>query len=277
MSMAQVGREHGKTTFHVLPGAVPLDHRLDGESVPKVVETRAEVDFSLSQTDPAREFVEGPADGGGFQRAPEIGDQEGVAAAGGKKRMTLLCIVTQSANRGRVKRYEARFPKLGLADSEDSRLKIDILLSQGQGFADAQARYGQKTEETVVGVGPYSLRGPQARCSFQQTPNFVLGVKVRPGARRPVRQQSIGRDFRASVEGMLVCSEDTNGLHPICPGSWLLSRRAGRPFQGQGNGYVFCSLGFGKGGELPQQSPRATQFESQTVTQGKIILNGLAE
>jgi len=187
MSVTQVGREHGKPTFHVLPGAVPLDHRLDGESMSKVVETRAAVDFSLPQTDPAREFVEGPADSGDFQSAPEIGDQEGVAAAGGKKRMALLCIVTQGVNRGGVQRYEARFPKLGLTDSENSRLKIDLWLSQGQGFADAQARYGQKTEQTVVGVGPYSLRGPQARCSFQQAPNFVLGVKVRTGARRPVR------------------------------------------------------------------------------------------
>jgi len=140
MSVTQVGREHGKPTFHVLPGAVPLDHRLDGESMSKVVETRAAVDFSLPQTDPAREFVEGPADSGDFQSAPEIGDQEGVAAAGGKKRMALLCIVTQGVNRGGVQRYEARFPKLGLTDSENSRLKIDLWLSQGQGFADAQAR-----------------------------------------------------------------------------------------------------------------------------------------
>src|SRR5215472_2209194 len=187
MSMAQVGREHRKLTLHILPGAVPPDHRLEGESMAKVMETRAAVDFSLPQTDSAREFVEGPTDRGDFRRAPEIGDQEGVAAAGGKKRMALLCIVTQGVNRGGVQRYQARFLKLGLTDSEDSRLKIDLRLSQGQGFADAQARYGQKTEQTVVGVGPYSLRGPQARCSFQQAPNFVLGVKVRTGARRPVR------------------------------------------------------------------------------------------
>jgi len=85
MSMAQVGREHRKLTFHIPPGAVPLDHRLEGKSVAKVMETRTAVDFSLPQTDPAREFVEGPADGGDFQRAPEIGNQEGVAAAAEKK------------------------------------------------------------------------------------------------------------------------------------------------------------------------------------------------
>src|SRR5215469_16691485 len=180
--------------------------------------------------------------------------------------MALLSIETQSVNRGGVKRYEARFPELGLTNSEDARLKIDILLSQGQGFADPQARYGQKTEETVVGVGPYSLRGPQARCSFQQPANFVLRVKVRPGAGRPVRQQSMRRDFCASIEGMLVFSEDTNGLHSIRPDGRLLSRRASRPFQGQRNGHVFCSLSFGKGGKLPQQSPGATELEPQTVT-----------
>src|SRR5262249_17460054 len=100
-----------------------------GKPMTKVMEARAAVDFSLPQTDPAREFVEGPADGGDFQGAPEIGDQEGVVAAGRKKRMALLCIVTQGVDRGGVKRYEARFLKLGLTDSEDSRPKIDILLS----------------------------------------------------------------------------------------------------------------------------------------------------
>jgi len=125
--------------------------------------------------------------------------------------MALLSIETQSVNRGGVKRYEARFPELGLTNSEDARLKIDILLSQGQGFADPQARYGQKTEETVVGVGPYSLGGPQARCSFQQPPNFVLRIKVRPGAGRPARQQSMRRDFCASIEPFLAtASIDAN-------------------------------------------------------------------
>jgi len=76
MSMAQVSGEHREPALDILPGAVPLDHRLDGETVAEVVQTRATVDFSLPQTSPSREFVEGPADGGGFQRAPEIGDEE---------------------------------------------------------------------------------------------------------------------------------------------------------------------------------------------------------
>ena len=98
MSMAQVGGEYGKPALHILPRAVPLDHRLDGKTVAEVVETRATIDFSLPQTGPAREFVEGPADSGGFQRAPEIGDEEGVAAAGANQRIALLCIVTQGVD-----------------------------------------------------------------------------------------------------------------------------------------------------------------------------------
>src|ERR1019366_3023864 len=143
--------------LHILPGAVPLDHRLDGEPMTKVVETRPAVDFSLPQTGPAREFVEGPADGGDFQRAPEIGDEKGLAVAGANEQIALLGIVTQGVDRGGMKRDEPRLFELAAPDSEDSPLEIDVLILQCQSLADTQARYGQEPEQTTVGVRPYSL------------------------------------------------------------------------------------------------------------------------
>jgi hypothetical protein len=97
----------------------------------KVVEAWSAVDFSLPQTGPAREFAEGPADGGDFQRTPEIGDEEEFAAAGANERIALLCIVTQGVGRGGMKRNEPRLVELAAPDGEDSRLEIDVLIPQG--------------------------------------------------------------------------------------------------------------------------------------------------
>jgi hypothetical protein len=126
----------------------------------EVVETRATVYLSLPQTGPAREFVEGPADGGDFQRAPEIGDEERVAATGRNERIALLCIEPQGVDCGGMKRDEPRLFELTAADGEHSRLEIDVRIPQCQSLADAQARNGQETEQTIVGAGPYSLCGP---------------------------------------------------------------------------------------------------------------------
>jgi hypothetical protein len=130
MSMAQVGGEYRKPTLHVLRRAVPLDHRLDGETVTKVVEARAAVDFSLPQTGPARKFVKGPSDSRDFQGAPEIGDEEGFAAAWTNERIAPLSIVTQGVDRGGMKRDKPRFLELAAADAEDSPSEVDFLIPQ---------------------------------------------------------------------------------------------------------------------------------------------------
>src|ERR1035438_6669592 len=150
MSMAQVGGEQGEPALHILPGAVPLDHRLDGEPMAKVMETRPTVDFSMPQTGPTRELVEGPADRGDFQRAPEIGDEKGLAAAGANERIALLGIVTQDVDRGRMKRDEPRLFELTAPNGENSPLEIDILIPQCQSLADAQARHSQQAEQAIV-------------------------------------------------------------------------------------------------------------------------------
>ena len=90
--------------LHVLSGAIPLDHRLDGKPMTKVVEARSAISFSLPQTGPARKFVKGPADGGDLQGATEIGDEEGFAAAGANERIAQTGVLTQDFDSGGMKR-----------------------------------------------------------------------------------------------------------------------------------------------------------------------------
>lgn len=62
-----------------------------------------------------------------------------------------LRVLQQSVLCGRLKRDQARFSELGLANGEQTLLQIDILPFEREGFTDPQPRHREQTEETVVG------------------------------------------------------------------------------------------------------------------------------
>src|SRR5450759_5315246 len=58
LAMSQKRRQHRQTPLDVLVGSIPLNQRMDSESMSKIVKPRALVIFRLAQADLLRQVVE---------------------------------------------------------------------------------------------------------------------------------------------------------------------------------------------------------------------------
>ena len=76
MRMTEKRGQHGQSPFDVFMGAIPLDERVDGESMPKIVNARTGVGRGSAQANLTRQDVEGPMHRGDLQSAPTIGEEK---------------------------------------------------------------------------------------------------------------------------------------------------------------------------------------------------------
>lgn len=76
MNMPEVRSQNRQAAFDVLTGPVPLDQRLDGKSVSKIVQTRAMAVRSATQPDLAGQIVKRSPDIGTVQSRTTTGHEE---------------------------------------------------------------------------------------------------------------------------------------------------------------------------------------------------------
>lgn len=118
-----------------------------------------------------------------------LGAEEVIRPGCSTVRVTVIGVADQCLRRGRVERYESRFPELGLANGEDAVEEIDILGRQAAGFGEPQPGQDQQGEVRDIGRGWQSLMGQQAACLLQQRSHFRSGVDVGRRAAREASQE----------------------------------------------------------------------------------------
>ena len=78
MNVPEIRRQNRQAALHVLTGPVPLDQRLHGEPVTKIVEARPMTGRSTPQTDLPRQIVKRAPDLGAVQTRATAGHEEGL-------------------------------------------------------------------------------------------------------------------------------------------------------------------------------------------------------
>src|SRR3990172_4266906 len=109
--MPEIRRQNGQAAFDVLTGPVPLDQRLDGKSVSKIVQTRAVAVRSPTQPDLAGEIVKRAPDFAAVQPGATAGHEEHVRPSC-QETITLRGIVREHCAGRRMNRYQPRLAKL---------------------------------------------------------------------------------------------------------------------------------------------------------------------
>ena len=117
-----------------------------------------------------------------------------------------LEVVGQDRAGRRVARHLSPLAELGAADRQDRVINVDVGKFEVQRLGQAQARHAEQAEQ------PGALQ-----CHIQPPPDLVLGVHVRPGARRSVRQQAEWRYLGAVVGGAAMAGEAAHEAKPSCP------------------------------------------------------------
>ena len=90
-------------------------------------------------------------------------------------------------------------------------------------------------------------------------------------------QQPGGWDFSAGIQGAQIQGKKSRGPVPSSPGKRLGFRALSRPVDRYLRGHMRRSILFGKANELPEQTVRQAQLESEAPPQGEVILQVLAE
>jgi len=118
--------------------------------LPKIMNPRTRVVAGAAQANPTRQVVEGPVHRGDLQTAPMIGEEKGRGRCVRHQAVPSSGIRDEDVPRGRMERNQPRLVEFGLADREQTFVKIDIAALQADRLADADPTHHQQPEETVI-------------------------------------------------------------------------------------------------------------------------------
>jgi hypothetical protein len=202
---------------------------------------------------------------------------------GGDRVTEELCapleVVGQDRAGGRMDRHEPPLAELGTAYRQDRLFKIHVGELEVQRFRQAHARHAEQAEQAVEDPGPQRRRRPgnrQLQRRIEQPPDLALGVWVRPGARRVVRQQAERWNLGSAVGGTAMAGEAAHEAKPPSPLCGL-HRRALSPLECQPGVDVLGAVRFHEADEARQQQPFAVHLVAQTLPQFDVFLQGLAQ
>lgn len=163
-----------------------------------------------TQTDPARELVEGSADIAHVQGSAPLSHKQGGAGAPGKELVTTRHVLGEHFSGRGMDRYDARLAELGAADRQQSLLEIDILELQADRLTNAQAGNAQQPEQTVIGPGAQATDRSQAQSALEQALDLLVRVEVGSCSARMKRQQSRGQNLGIRIARGVVARKATH-------------------------------------------------------------------
>ena len=161
---------------------------------------------------------------------------------------------------------------LCMPDVQDGRVEIDIPIIESDGFADPQSGDREQAEQGRIGCTPQTpVRRQPCGCGHDPG-DFAVGVDVGPLALLPVRDQALGRNFRAWVNPLKPGREASHDRQPDRP-----AMRAGRtepvfPSQEQIRCDPFVFLSIREGDERTQDEAAGCQVGAVATTLDEVLV-----
>jgi hypothetical protein len=127
-------------TLDIDPVAIPLEERIDGQSVAKAMQTRSVRVAGTTQADLVRYLDERPSQHVIRHARSTVGEEKVPAIGIAAEAISKLCLALQSALGGRVQRDVSCFAELGIPNRQHAIDEIHIVADQMQCLIGPQTR-----------------------------------------------------------------------------------------------------------------------------------------
>ena len=177
--------------------------------------------------------------GSNGKRSAPVEDKERVRVGASHLPVAALGVLLQSPRGCGMQRHFTRFAALGVADMQQTLLKIDVRTPQRRGFTRSQPRRRDESEERGASHSAQTPGRRQSPCSLKQRADLLIGIDMgreAPAAFRtekPDRRDLGGRIESQTIAGKAAHHRESMGGGEPAP-VFACCGPPARHFRGQG-------------------------------------------